>query len=223
MKRKDKSSSFDTLRHRFPPIRLYRSDIDEVIEMAQARSLNIKISDDDYVYESIDEIEEHRGSRVYKLNIEVSKNNATIKTLDIYIEKDGVTLRTYREDQLVPLWHEVKELFSKRMPWYARLMAPFSWAWAAIVWLWVGPRYDEISSLPQSMLLVWFGAFTFFVLAGLLSAYYRVSNRGIYLQKQHEVKGFWERNGDKILMLVMGSVLGVIGTIITNILTSQCP
>lgn len=223
MKRKSKSSTFDNLRHRFPPTILYRTDIDHIIEMASDRGLDVKISDEDYEYVSLDEVQEQRGNRVYKLNIVADKDNSIYKTLALLIEKDGVTLRCQKEDHLVPLWHEIKELISKRSPWYARFMSPFGWAWAAIVWLWVGPKADELNTLPQSMALVWLGVLASFMLASIYSAYYRRTNRGIYLQKQHEVLGFWERNFDKMLMLVIGTILGVVGTVVANLITGKCP
>lgn len=222
MRRIRKSSILDELRHRFPPTVLYRTDIDHIIEMANERDLNVKISDEDYGYTSLDEVQEQRGNRVYKLNIVAQKDNSIFETLDVLIEKDGVTLRCQKKDHLVPLWYEIKEFISKRMPWYARFMYPSRWVWAAIVWLLIRPKAEEFHTLPQSMVLVWQGVFALFVLVSIFSAYYRQMNHGIYLQKQYEVLGFWERNGDKMLMLIIGTVLGVIGTVVSNLITGKC-
>ncbi|MCG8094133.1 MAG: hypothetical protein JAZ17_11000 [Candidatus Thiodiazotropha endolucinida] len=223
MKRKDKSSHFNNLKHRFPPTILYRTDINQIVEMMSDRGLDVKISDEDYEYESLDEVQEQKGNRVYKLNIDADKDNSIYKSMYLLIEKDGITLQSHKDDHLIPLWYEIKELISKRTPWYARFMSPFGWASAAFVWLLFGPKADEISNLQQSMALAWLVVLTLFLLVSFFSSYYRRTNRGIYLQKQHEVLGFWQRNGDKIFMLAIGTVLGVAGTAITNLITINYP
>lgn len=219
MKRKTKPSIFETLRHRFPPTSLYRTDIENIIEMANDRELDVKISDKDYEYYSLDEVQEQRGNRVDNLNIVMDKDNSIYKTLDLLIEKDGITVRCQKEDHLVPLWHEIKEVISKRVPWYARLMSPLSGAWAIVVWLWLGPSAGEFNALPWAFAFAWLGLLGVFSFATIFSINYRLKNRGIYLQKRHEVRDFWERNGDRILMLFLGTALGIVGTVIADVIT----
>lgn len=220
MKRKEKPSFFDTLCHRFPIVRLYRKDLDEIIEIASSRNLEIKITDDDYEYESLDEVQEQQGNRVKKLRLNASLDESLFKSFDVEIDQDGVTVRAHREDELIPFWHQVRDLIAKKVPWYAKFTLPYVWAWVVIGWLWVASN-DEAKELPRALLLTWFGVLVLSVAMAIFSFWYRFTNRGVFLQKEHEVLGFWTRNGEKIVMLIIGTMLGVVVKVVADLIIGK--
>lgn len=222
MKRKEKSSRFDILKHRFPTVRRYRADLEDILEISKTRGFNVRISDDDYEYETLDELREQRGDRVLKVVLNVSPDNSSYSAVSIEIEKDGVTVRSQRDDNLVSLWHEIKDLLAKRVPWYARLMSPLGWALIASVWLWNGPKRHELSTFPPFLISIWFAFLFFSVSMSIFSFWYQRTNRGVYLLREHEVLGFWDRYGEKISMIVLGAVLGVLGKIAMDFIAGKC-
>jgi hypothetical protein len=221
MKRKEKSSIFDTLQHQFPTVRLHRSDLQEIIDISKASGFDIRISDDDYEYETLDEVREQRGDRVLRLILTMHLDKSICGTLFVKIEKDGVVVCSQKDDKLVPLWHKIKDLIANRVPWYARLMSPFVWAVVAITWLWNSPKRDEFSTLPPIILIVWFAVLLFSLGMSIFSFWYKRTNGGVYLQREYEVLGFWDRYGEKIVMIALGTLLGVLGKIATDYITGK--
>lgn len=220
MKQK-KSSILDRLRHRFPPVALYRSDLEEIIRLATARGFKVRISDDRYEFESLDDLRENRGNRIKKLMLEATISESSYPSVDIEIDSDGITIRSPKDDKFVPLWHEIKDAIQARLPWYARLMKPLIWLYLAIPFLWVLSKRQEVKEGFEltNYLLVSGAGLSIFL--GLISLSYLRRSRGLRLQRQHEVQGFWERYGEKIILLVIGTAVGIVGKVLSDKLTGK--
>ena len=221
MKTKKTSSMFDSLRHRFPPIPLYLSDLEEIVRIAQSRELVVKISDDKYEYEGLDDLKENRGSRIRRLTLSLALENSAYTSLTVEIDNDGVILRSPKDDKLVPVWHEIKDAIERQAPWYARFMKPLSWVYGALVMYLIPPKQEPIREGFEWVLHAWFSVAGVMLLLSLLSVLYLNRSRGVYLQREHEVQGFWERYGEKLVFVVLGTVLGVIGKVVSDKLSGR--
>ncbi len=222
MKPKTTSSILDRLRHRFPPMRLYRPDIEELLRLSDVRGLKAKISDDKFEFDGLDDVKEHRGERVRQMHIEFrADENSFLRSVDVEIDSDGILLRSYKDDKLVPFWHEIKDFFENRTPWYAKLMKPLAWVWAATVVLWLGPNVKEAQTWPKSTLYIWIALVCLTVTLSAASWLYLRQTRGVYLKREHEVQSLWDRYGEKLVPLVIGTVLGVLGKVLADQLTGK--
>ncbi|AEJ01480.1 hypothetical protein Nit79A3_1665 [Nitrosomonas sp. Is79A3] len=221
MKRKTTPSAFDRLRHRFPPIPLYRSDLEEIIRIANVRELTVRLSDDKHEFESIDDLKENQGDRIRKLSIIISPENSFLLSVDVEINDDGITLITSRDDKLLPIWHEIKEIIEKRLPWYARFMRPIIWIYTSAFVLWLTPKPEQLTEDLEWLTRLGHAVGTLSFLLSMISLIYLQTSKGIYLQRQHEVKGIWDRYGEKVILLILGTVLGVFGKVISDKLLGQ--
>ena len=221
MKTKKTSSFLDSLRHRFPPIPLYLSDLEEIVRIAQSRELEVKISDDKYEYESLDDLKENRGSRIRKLTLTLAPANSAYTSVTVEIDNDGVILRSPKDDKLVPVWHEIKDAIERQAPWYARFMKPLSWVYGALVMYLIPPKQEPVRESFEWFLNAWFSVAGLMLLFSLLSLLYLNRSRGVYLQREHEVEGFWDRYGEKLVFVVIGTVLGVIGKVVSDKLSGR--
>ena len=219
MKRKNKSSIFDALDQRFPPIPLYRSDLEEIINIAETRKLVVSISDDTHEFDSMNDLKDNLGDRIMRLSISMypEKSDFNFFYIQIKIDEDGIKLHTSKDDKLIAVWHEIKEVIEKRLPWYARFMRPFPWflIGATIFWL-IPNESDQLQEGFEWVTKLGFAVAVFSYLLGLISLWYLQRSRGIYLQRQHEIKGIWDRYGEKVILLILGTVLGVIGKLISE-------
>lgn len=221
MKKKKTSSFLDSLRYRFPPIPFYRSDLEEIVRIAETRELQVRISDDKYEYESLDDLKENRGNRIKKLTLTLTPQNSTYTSITIEIDNDGVLLRSSKDDKLVSVWHEIKDAIEKQAPWYARFMKPLSWSYGALIFIWLSPKKEQIREGFEWVVIIWISVASFMILLSFLSVLYLNRSRGIYLQREHEVQGFWDRYGEKLVFLVLGTIIGVIGKVVSDKLSGQ--
>ncbi|OIQ96978.1 hypothetical protein GALL_210450 [mine drainage metagenome] len=216
-----KSSSFSRLRFRFPPLRLYRPDIEEIIHIAEGGELIVKLSDDSYDFESLDDLIENRGKRIKKLNINLVPKDSAYEYVTIDVDTDGITITATKNEKLALIWHEIKEVIGNKQPWYARFMRPFSWGAGGILLLVLAPKREQIQVGSEWTLHLWVGLMLLCFLMYGLSGLYLFKSKGIYLQREHEIEGFWGRYGEKIVLLVIGTVLGVAGKVIADRLTGK--
>lgn len=221
MKKKNSSSIFDELRHKFPPTPLYRSDLEDIISVAQSRELAILISDDQYEYESLDDLKENKGSRIKNLTITLTPDDSRLRTLTIKFNSDGVILASPKMDKLVYAWHEIKEIIERQVPWYSRFIRPLTWAYGAIFILFISPKKDQIREGMEWVTTACVAGGSVMLFLSLISFVYLKQNRGVHLQREHEVQRFWDRYGEKLILLIAGTVLGVVGKFVSDSLSGQ--
>jgi hypothetical protein len=220
MKRKE---TYARLTHEFSTVSIYRTDLDEILEISKTRGFYVKISDENYEYESIEELQNKQGNRILNLHLAICEEDpatdeiARIRAnVEVIIKKNGVTITSPKKDNHVPIWQEIKDIIIKRESWYTKFMSPLGWSWMAITLLWISPRKNELHDLQHSEIFIWFGCFFFLISMMIFSFFYQRINRGVYLQHKHEIIGFWERYGEKMVMMGLGSILTILGKIATD-------
>jgi hypothetical protein len=220
MKQK-KASPIDRVRHRFPPIRLYRSDIEDIIQLAESRELSVKISNDDYEFEDLDDLKNNLGNKIKKLTISITDPSIILTNLILEIDTDNITLVSSKDDKLISVWHEIKDRLTEQVPWYAVFMKPFRWFFLFLMLFWINSHLEQLPNDFKWISKLWLGIMVISLMLGLVSEVYISKNKGIYLQKEHEVEGFWDRNSEKIYMLVLGAMLGAFFKVIADKLTGR--
>ncbi len=203
---------------------LYRVDLDEILNLSEARNFNCKISDEDYEYESLDELQTKCGNRIFYLKINVYPANTSDKycnwlnSIEIRIKKSGITISSPKEDKFMLLWQEINDLVASKEPWYKKIIAPLGWGWATIIWISIIPKdHEKLSELTHLQGSVLFGVLGLLFCMSTFSWIYKRKNSGVYLQNKHEISGIWERYGEKLMFLIFGSILTVAVKFVTDL------
>jgi hypothetical protein len=211
MKPKKTFALFDNLSCSFPPTPLYRSDLDVIVKIGVDRGLKLAISDDSDEFDDLDDLKENRGNRIKKLTLAFA-SETSYKSVNVEITGEGISLSASKDDQLLPVWHEMKGAIEKRVPVQARFMKPTLWVFVTLCVLILVPRFNW----PPSGSFYRYVAILLPAYMWALSLYYVKKSGGVYLQKQHEVESFWDKYGEKLVFTIGGVVLGVVGNIVTQ-------
>jgi len=215
MKPKTQFSFFDHLQYKVRLVWLYRADLEEILRIAQARGLKTRISDDRNEYDSLDDLREHRGEHVRNLSIDFT-DGKPFESANFKIGPDGVVLQTDKSDKLILFWQEAKEMLEKRAPWYSALTRPLPLLWAAVIVLWLPLKAFNGKEWSSPVALAWTGSGLFLFIAAAVSQFFLWQSQSVYLKREHEVQGFWTRNGEKLIVLGIGAFLGALCTAIVN-------
>jgi len=212
MKKVDKSRHFVRLSY----AKLYLDDLERIIELMKEQSLEVLIKDDDFEYESIAEMVEKRGDK--KSQIMIIGRRSDAKWLDVTLDVDGRTLGLRADGELELVWHRIKDFVADKTPWYSRYIEIFPWSIITFTLLF---QYTSFIDWETKILAVpvWFN--TLVVVASLIFAFSilkTITDRGVVLVPRHAAKNFWTRNADRILMLIVGAIIGAFGKYIAKIL-----
>lgn len=202
-------------------VKLYRDDIDQLLVKFKKDSMNIEISDDDNIYENLDEFATNRGNKVDELYLKV------IQTSTAYFELwclNKTVVITSPDAEMRSNCFEVKDFLLRKTVWHYKILNPWIWgtlAWATMIfWGLLSETNEKELSLKNILCRVVFWLWYFFLLLMVISWLNRRFNFQINLSRKHEA-GFFNRNGDKIILLVVGSVIGAIVTLIVKLLISK--
>lgn len=212
MKKIDKSGHFARLSY----ARLYRDDLERIAELMKEQSLEVLLKDDDYEYESIEEIVERRGER--KSQIEIIGKTSDDRWRNVTFEVNGRTLQLRADGELELIWHRIKDFVASKTPWYSRYAD--AWIWGGITFVLINQYISFIDFKTKKLMVpVWFNSLV--VVAALIfafSIFKTITDRGVVLVHRHAAKNFWVRNADRILMLIIGAIVGAFGKYIAKML-----
>lgn len=155
MKRKRKGSTFSAL----PPVRLYRDDVEHLIELMQGTLSEdgIQISDKDFDYDSLEEFRAQRGDGPHALELVANRELGGMRiTFGNGLPPYAVFVQSLRSKDDVIL--RVEDFLKSKSRW------------------------------------------------GLSFSRHILRNK-VYLVPRHEAPTFFERNGERLLVLSLGSLL----------------
>ncbi|MDE2047629.1 MAG: hypothetical protein KGJ44_04435 [Betaproteobacteria bacterium] len=232
MKEKKTVTQPGLLECRFPPMHVTRADLDEIVRRARGWGLRASFADDEFEYESLDEIADNRDGRVAELTLSFAGDyKGEKRRLRLLFDSRGVQLRCSNLPSMLPMWDELKALLQSRVPRYAALMRPLEWLVAASPFaaFWAAAPEGSHSPLLQSLLYASLG------LAGVLGAVsvaalvYRIRTRFVwlstarragdtglaaatrYLQRTSGTLHLRERITTLLLGLVLGFLVAILG------------
>lgn len=233
MKEKKAAHAAPILERHFPPMPLRRADLDDVLSRTRSWGLKARFSDDEFEYESLDEMADNRDGRVALLNVDfVGDYKGERRRLRLTIDGTGVQMRCSNQPSLLPLWDELCASFARRVPWYARFMRPLEWlvAGSLFVAFWAGAPAARSGSVLHGLTLASLAAAALIGAVTLASLLYRIHTRMVrlsaqprpgdtglaaatrYLQQGAHAQSLRER----ITHVALGLVLGFLGGLLTG-------
>ena len=210
MERKKKTpETYTSLR----PVRLYMEDLEHIIELIKIRSLEINISDEDYKYDTLDEIQKYRGDIIHDLSI-VAKKKGNWPLIRIGFSRENIKLFLHSEDeQIILLWHELKDFLKSKLKWYQYIFHPYlqpgilsgsiGLVVGSILGLLIYGFSPEAVKITNYIYIPFALIFLFFLI------FYRQFFTILYIGRRHKVLNFWQRNRDKIILSISCVILGV--------------
>ncbi len=189
-------------------VQLFRDDIEEIMNRCVEKSIELKLSDSKYSYESLDEIPKYRGNFLSQLDIDGKSTKMQYTYIGISFEKAKARLFLRGSTELYSLGYELKDFLQKRIPWHYKVFNPPIWfclSWfAGSEFFFLNYQKEKTTTLSYQ----WLGwvsiALLILCLTSLLNRHF---NFKINLSRKHET-GFLKRNGEKILLIAISSIIG---------------
>jgi len=218
MKRVDESEHLSIHLSR---VRLYRGDVENLIDIITSAGLNLTIGDSAFTYDTLDELKAEKGSEISQLQIKgTDPEGSGVKGISLTLSnrKDAYLSLYGRRPQLEACWYRLRDFLAARHRWHQKLMNPWiAWCFVALAGFFGGILKLTTSLRIESAYLLSFGiAISYWICTLCWARKYPV----ILLNRQHEHESFWKRNGDKVILLVVGAVIGTVSTLLVKALTS---
>jgi len=187
-------------------VKIYRNDIEEIIELMKAAFAVVEICDEEFEYDSIDELIERRGEQIKNLTISSAVPSLSLKlsTGEIKLVRDGET------GTMTP-FVQIQEILRRRQrKVLAVILNPILVAlYFGLILLVLNfhqrlPWSDSITILVSAPLMVGLGICFSGHRLGMFSR--------ILLLNEHQEQSFWKANKDKIYLLIIGALIGSVLT-----------
>ncbi|MBE5319927.1 hypothetical protein IM793_12215 [Pedobacter sp. MR2016-19] len=198
---------------------IFKEDIDYIILKCHQKSVSLKISDNDYVYENLEELIANKGKTPNKVELKGKLESTMFSSLDIILEPRKVSLTAYGSDDLFSFAHELKDYLLGKVPVHYRILNPQFWGtltWLLIMcWLYIQPtgnvqiRNNWFLYFAITFLCVW-----------IISFANRRINFRVVLVRKHE-HGFFKRNSDALILMVISAVFGALITFFLTLLSTN--
>ena len=192
------------------PVRLYLDDLENIVQMLKGRGFEVKLSDNDYEFDSLEEIKEYRGTKTNVLNINGKKNGSWPNISICFSKRDISLFRHGGEDQnILLIWHEIKDFLNGKLYWHQRVLDLKIWGFILLLspsFILYPMMFGASVSLVKQ--LIW--VLSPCILVPLLISFlWSQFFPGLYVDRRFRVLNFWQRNSDKIILLLLGTVFGV--------------
>jgi len=198
------------------PVNLYRDDFEQIINILSEISDQVEISDDDYEYESLDELINQKGLKPKKVFISSYSPHVVID-----LEPHSIFLYRSNSDKgALYAYDRIKEVLRKRRSILSRVINPavgiffFSIFIFLIIFIpidfvksWFPNRWSRLSLI---ILLFGIPILSFFFKHGAFSSF--------FLIRFHERNNFFTRQKDDLIKIVIGAIIGVLLTLLVSIL-----
>ena len=193
-------------------ILLFRDDLEDIIERMRLHSLEPKIEDPSSLYDTLDELQRLKGNKPSKVSISATTHNP-YTDIEVTVEKNGhAWISANGSSELRSFAYELKDFLTKNVHWYHKFLNS---------WIWTGIVYGSLVALQGANKHEWLAQlfvvllFVSLLLLGLSLVFNQLSY-GIRLTRRHE-GGFFTRNRDQILLVLLGSAIGAIATVLLQL------
>lgn len=207
-----------------PQTKIYLDDIEDILEILKENDINVEISDDDNIYDSIDELVVVKGKNPKKIKLHGRKEEKPFfEWINIELTRTGSTIYVNHSRNLLLPAHEIEKLLMtrKRKQIYSVVNTRFakgqikSNSLVALAFVLLSSGYEKFfypGMAFAGFALIWA---VVFIIAELNPD----SNTEIELERRHN-RGIYTRNKDKIivgvLMALVGAGLTLLVTFISN-------
>lgn len=202
------------------PVKLHREDVQELVALFARYCESHKISDNEYVYDALDEIGKG-GTALSKLDI-----TGTNPGIRLILARNGSWLQQVNEkSEMTPeeidkrdvVFARVKDfLFEHRTP-TAVLFYPGAVTFYCLLVATVGLVVTNTTS-PKSRMpgLVLIGGLLCVVVLLTFGSVVRNSIGEVTMRPKHEATSFFKRKKDEFIMLVIGTIFGSLATLLVE-------
>lgn len=208
---KPKSPSIvDRNRTSFVFLPLYLTDLNYLIELSKIKNFKCKISDQENEYDDIEDLLVSCGKHIRTLSLTFTKVDDSFKDVSIDVSNSEVVLRSSKEDECIALEQRFLSYLKARVPWYALLLRQLPWFLGSIgcIPIVFAQRSKPVGESYFPYVSILCGICGVMCLISVAVPYFW---GGVYLQKKHEVLGFWGKY-DKVFIAVISSIVTLIGT-----------
>ncbi|MGD9639581.1 MAG: hypothetical protein AB7U85_11110 [Alphaproteobacteria bacterium] len=190
----------------FPSVNLFKDDLVKIIELLSEVCEIVEISDDEYEYESLEELQQTKGLTPKKISISGRNPNVSID-----LKQRGSWLyRISSDQQSIYAYKGIEDIFVKKRNIIGRL---FNRTVGVIFFIFFAVTSKEI-------IINWFPDLVqrimFVVLLMGVPIISFCNEWGFFsyitLKKSHEEFNFFERNKDDIIKIIIGAVIGALIT-----------
>jgi hypothetical protein len=199
-------------------VKLFRDDIEDIIKILSDKCERLTIEDNEFVYDSLDEVLDKRGPYPRQPSITGFEPYVSLK---IRIKRSRTTLDTSGDgDNLAPFFF-IQDIFRRRrrVAHLVALTSPFLLLMlaAVVVTFTHEAELERLSGLAKG------GYF----MTPILILYVLTVSHGlgafsvISLKKKHEEESFWSRNKDTVWVGVIVAVFTALITYFITYLTSR--
>ena len=194
----------------YPSANIYKDDLLKIIEILEEICDEVEISDDEYEYDSLEELEQEKGIRPKKISITGRSPHVSIdlKPRSIWLYRsssDQKSVYAYKsiEDIILKRKNLISILFNKSVGIISCIILFIFLATMPVetIKTWFP---DRLSRLLFLLVLIGTPMISFFNGMGSFSF--------ITLRKSHEDGSFFDRNKDDIVKIIIGAIAGAIVT-----------
>ena len=214
MKRKESTTASKS----FSVPRPHLDEIERVVNILEEGDFSVAFSDQKYEYESLGELIEKRGYTIKRLEIEAQGANDShikLESVRVVFEKSEASINRFgRSDKLDGVWLWLQDLLSNYARWYHSLFN--AWLWVVSFFVVVGIGNAMLEVWPRANIAVWI--LSLLLLSAVMfvgSLFVRLQTDVVVMERRHR-SGFWQRNKDNIILLILGSIFGVILTVVVE-------
>lgn len=213
MKRIDDGDRSQRLR----AMRLFRGDLEDILACLQQSGFGtIRLTHENFEFESLDELMRERGKVLGTLTIE-GRNDTPWMDMTITFEHDETRIISFTHGT-TPVILQLKEILNNRQRTFGALTGLMLRAVVGGVGfgglVLSGGRLWSGSSSSWWLVLV--GSIVLGALALRLPL-----KTAIYLERKHEHQNFWQRHGDFIIKTGIGTVFGYLVRLLQEIATKK--
>lgn len=214
MKKKKPTSRFE----RLPVVVLYQEDIEELASILDADS-KVSFELDDIIYESIDELRDHKGEvlRQFEIRAKTTSKDRGYDDASVSFDDDCVRLSCSATQEL-SFWR-AKEFLLEKRSWLGRI-PDLLWFILSVILpilvLGVVPLFGQLL-LQSAMGQFAFWIYVVIIIVGIFtwaSGRFHTRRNLIFLKRQHEHAGILKRYESHIVRAVIGLVVGMVGGIL---------
>ncbi len=201
----------------FVTLKLYKEDLDEILEIMRAADNKVTIGDDEFIYDSIEELQKRKGRVIKRLDLSNSASSLTFTMGNREVKNANSGAG---DIETISPYTQIKEILNKcrRKPWdtilHPYLIIPI------IVSIFVAAFFSYCYLSEKATVAILTPTILMLVLS-LVLHHEGIFSRIVLINK-HEEQSFWIRNKDAVIVAVISAIVASALTfLVTYILFTQ--
>lgn len=204
---------------RIEGVKLFREDIEFLLSRIEKILSKVEIHDSKNVYDNIDEVILHQGQNPKEISITARNKDLSLEYFSLDFKKDYVTIYSRGSEKMYSFGLEIGELIKNKEDEYYRIINPNRLLYILLLVTMFSTLFiDQKTKTLSQPWLLW--VICVLAIITIVSYFYKYLWVGLTLVRRHEY-GFWNRNKDKIILSLLGLILGSIITLLFQLITSK--